>query len=135
MYKNEKEEKMTLVKCLYSYLVCVLILLSLFPSNVICGDTEEKYKCDDALVEAANKKAEELGHPCTLIYKEKEEGAIQMFGVVRFNKNGRYYAEDDMIVNVGEFSIPVDDFNLLKGEYAVVKGNKFVKQAGKITFD
>ena len=128
---------MNLVKCLYSYLVCVLIVLFLFPSNAICGDKEEKYKPDQTLVQASFKKAKELGHNPIPMYVEKEGGDIIITGGAMMSiRNGRQTCvENDMIINVGEFPLPVADFNLLKGEYAVVKGGKFVKQSGKITSD
>lgn len=129
---------MNLVKCLYSYLVCVLIVLFLFPSNAICGDKEEeKYKPDQALVQASFKKAKELGHNPIPMYVEKEGGNIIITGgaMMSIRNNRQTCVENDMVINVGEFSLPVADFNLLKGEYAVVKGGKFVKQAGKIISD
>ena len=127
---------MTLVKCLYSYLVCVLIVLFLFPLNAICGD-KEKYKPDQALVQASFKRAKELGHNPIPMYVEKKEGNIIITGgaMMSIRNSRQTCVENDMVINVGEFSITVADFKLLKGEYAVVKGEKFVKQAGKITSD
>jgi len=123
---------MNLIKYLYSYILCLLVLL--FASNAICNDKEkEKYEPDQALVQASKTKAKELGHPCIMVYKEEKEGATGMFGEIHFGASGQYFAENDMIVNVGDFPVPIGDFTLSKGEYAVVKGGKFLKQSAKIT--
>jgi hypothetical protein len=114
----------------------------LFPSNVICGDTEEKYKPDQALAQPILKKAKELGHNPLPMCVGKNEGIIVFFpgmtvyiakgdlapGVPKLNEN-------EMVVNVGEILLPVRNLKLKKGEYAVVKGGKFIKQPGKITTD
>jgi hypothetical protein len=131
---------MNAVRCPYFYLACVLIVLSLFPSNVICGDTEEKYKPDQALAEASCKKAKELGHNPILLFVD--EGRNIMITSAKnceviFNIGNSQFepVENDMLINVGEIPFPIDGINLSKGEYAVVKGGKIVKQIGKITSD
>lgn len=129
---------MNSVKCLYVYLACVLIVLFLVSSNAVCGDkSEEKYKPNQTLVQAAFKKAKELGHNPIPMYVVKEGGNIFITaGVMMSIRNGQQTCvENDMVINVGEFPFPVADIKLLKGEYAVVKNGKFVKQAGKITSD
>ena len=129
---------MNSVKCLYFYLACVLIVLFLTPSNAICGDkSEEKYKPNQALVQASFEKAVELGHNPIPMYVEKEGGNIFITAgaMMSIRNNQQTLVENDMVINVGEFSFPVEDINLSKGEYAVVKGGKIVKQPGKITSD
>ena len=129
---------MNSVKFPYVYLVYALVVLFLFPSNVICGDKkEEKYKPDQALVQASFKKAKDLGHNPLPMYVEKEGGNIIITGgaMMSIRNNRQTCVENDMVINVGEFPFPVSDIKLLKGEYAVVKNGKFVKQAGKITSD
>jgi len=127
---------MNSTKCPYFCLVCLLVVLFLFSSNAISADkSEEKYKPDQALVQASFKKAKELGHNPIPMYVEKEGGNIFIAaGVMMSIRNGRQTCvENDMVINVGEFPFPVSDIKLFKGEYAVVKNGKFVKQAGKIT--
>lgn len=128
---------MNLVKSHNFYLFCLLCALFLFPSNGICSDNADKYKPDQALVQASFKKAKELGHNPIPMYIKKEGGNIIITGgAVMSIRNGRQTCvENDMVINVGEVSLPVAGFNLSKGEFAVVKNGKFVKQAEKITSD
>ena len=104
---------------------------------LVGNEAEKKYEPDQALVKASFKKAKELGHnPIPVFVKKKGGNIIITGGVMMSIRNGRQtWVENDMLINVGEFSIPVGDFKVSKGEYAIVKGNKFVKQAGKIIPD
>ena len=115
-------------------LLVALVLIVLMMPNAYCDDKGEKYKPDQKLVQAAKKKAEELGYNPIPMFVESEGGNIMITGGAMLSiRNGRQtYVEKDMIINVGEFPIPVQGFKINKGEYAVVLGGKFVKQDGKI---
>ena len=127
---------MNSTKYQYFCFVSLLTVLLLIPSIAICGDKSiEKYKPDQALVQASKRKAKEHGYSCVFLYKEKKEGNIKMFGVMHITSGEQSFAENDMLVNVGEIPIKVGGYNLLKGEDVVVKGGKFVKQPGKVTSD
>ena len=129
---------MNSVKLPFVYLALFLIVVSITPSIVFCGDKSgENYKPNEALVQAAFKKAKELGHNALPMYVEKEGGNnITMGGTTKSIRNGRQTCvENDMVINVGEFPFPVGDLKLLKGEFAVVKDGKFVKNTKKITSD
>ncbi len=58
-----------------------------------------------------------------------------MFGVMDIVSGDQSFAKNDMLVNIGDIPIEVGNFNLLKGEYVVVKGGKFVRRPVKITSD
>lgn len=129
---------MNSVKFPYFYISLFLIVIALAPSIVFCADkSEEKYKPNAALVQAAFKKAKKLGHNPIPMYVEKEGGNIIITGGAMLSiRNGRQTCvENDMLINVGEFPLSVADFKLLKGEFAVVKDGKFLKQTEKITSD
>lgn len=127
---------MNSTKYKYFCFVSLLTVLFLIPSIAISGDKPiEKYKPDQALVQASKKIAKEHGYSCTFLYKEKKEGNIKMFGIMHIRSGEQSFDENDMLVNVGDIPVKVGVFNLLKGEYVVVKGGKFVKQSGKVTSD
>lgn len=134
----------------YSFfcLVCLTILF-LTPSIGICGgavfwypdlsggrvmSTSPEHAPDQALAQAAFKKAKELGYRPKVMYLEKEgdleKKMIQNGQVILYSD-----LENDMVVNVGEFPFTISDIKLLKGEYVIFKNGKFIKQAGKITAD
>jgi hypothetical protein len=131
---------MNLDKCPYFYFICVLVLLLLFPANGICGDKEEKYKPDKALVQASYKKAKELGlDPLPMCVGKDEsrevffDGAIAHIVKADIGPDFPAPLENGMVINVGEILLPIHNLKLMKGEYAVVKNGKFIKQPGKIT--
>jgi len=129
---------MSMTKSLSFSIVCLLIVLFVFPLKASCEDkAEKKYKPDKALVDASLNKAKELGYNPIPVYKVKEEGGIAITGGAKLTiRNGRQtFVENDMIINVGEYSIPVSDFQISKGESAVIKADKWVKQEGIISSD
>lgn len=128
---------MNLAKFPHLFLALVLIAFFWALPNAFCGDKSEEYKPNDDLVKASFKKAKELGHNPIPMYLEKKGGNIIITGGAMLSiRNGRQaYDENDMVINVGEFPISVADFKLLKGEFAVVRDGKFLKQTGKIISD
>jgi hypothetical protein len=129
---------MNSVKLPFVYLVLFLIVVSITPSIVFCDDKlGEKYKPNDALIQASFKKAKKLGYNAIPMYVEKEGGnSIITGGPMISFRNGRVTCvENDMVINVGEFPLTVNDLKLLKGEFAVVKDGEFVKNTEKITSD
>ena len=129
---------MSMIKRLSFSMVCLLVVIFVFPLNANCEDKkEEKYKPDKAIVDAGLKKAKELGYNPIPVYMVKEGGSIAITGGAKLTiRNGRQtFVENDMVINVGEFSIPVSDIKISKGEYAVIKDDKWVKQDGIISSD
>jgi hypothetical protein len=86
------------------------------------------------LIDAAMKKGKDLGHNPFAV-KNVDGNNYVVAGVIKGERGQITFSENDMITNVGEDPFLFDGFELLKGEYAVVKGGKFVKQSGKITSD
>jgi hypothetical protein len=129
---------MRTIKILSFFMVCFLIVVFAFPFNAICEDKKvEKYKPDKALVDESFKKAKGMGYNPIPVYMVEEGGSIAITGGVKLTiRNGRQtFVENDMIINVGEFPIPVSDHNISKGEFAVMKAGKWVKQDGIISSD
>jgi hypothetical protein len=102
------------------------------PKPAVVEEVGGKYGLDEALSKAAFAKAKELGRNAILIYAER--GGINYLGG-RLNPKTKkiMWYENDMVINAGDLSLSTDDLTLSKGEYAIVKNGKFVKQAGKIT--
>ena len=129
---------MRTIKTISLSIVCMLIVILVLPLNADCEEKkEDKYKPDKALVDACFKKAKELGYNPIPVYRTEEGGGIAITGGVKLTiRNGRQtFVENDMVINVGEFPIPVSDFEISKGEYAVLKAGKWVKQDGIISSD
>ena len=101
-------------------------------SKIEIGD---KIGPDQALIKLSFDKAKELGHNGVPIFVRKKGGNVIIVGgaVFSIGNNQAQWAENDMIINVGEFSIPFGGFTIEKGEYAVVINGSPVKQPGKIT--
>ena len=107
------------VKQLSAYFYFVLLLHFLVPTQAICDQNSAG------------------GYNVIPIYVETKGGDFIIGkGAMMQIRNGKsVFVENDMIVNIGEFPIPVADFELSKGESAVVKGHKFVKRKGVINVD
>lgn len=122
-------------RCLCHFCLYLLIASLLFPVTALCGETEKKYEPDKAIIEASKKTAKELGYNPIPVFVKKKGGSNFVTGGVRLSiRNGRLaFVDGDMVINVGQLAVTVADVTLSKCEYAVVKGGKLVKQAGRIT--
>jgi hypothetical protein len=142
-----KREKRMIRSVRSLHFVLYFLIAALFlPGTVLCDEGGKNYQPENAVIEASKEKAKELGYnPIPVYMKEGDDGLSITGGAILQVKNFRQtFVEGDMVINVGELSVPfvnfplLDDFNaprkiiLSKGEYAVLKDGQFAKQTGKI---
>jgi hypothetical protein len=115
-------------------------MIQVLTINNIWGQQKDEYWPNIELVKTSIKKGESLGYKPLPMCVGKNEGRIVFFpnmtmyiAKADLDPNFPKLEENLMVINVGDLSLTVHKVKLSKGEYAVFKKGKFIKQTDKIS--